>query len=121
MEIIKSPKFKISLAGAAAGIVNGFFGGGGGMILVPLLRSYSILEEKSVFATSIAIALPMCICSSFIYIMKAQVSLFSALPYLIGGLVGGLTGGMLFKNVPAAFLRKAFAIFMIYGGIRSLI
>ena len=26
-----------ALSGGAAGIVNGFFGGGGGMILVPLL------------------------------------------------------------------------------------
>ena len=26
-----------ALAGAAAGVVNGFFGGGGGQVLVPLL------------------------------------------------------------------------------------
>ena len=121
MEIIKSSKLKISLAGAAAGIINGFFGGGGGMVLVPFLRAYSGMEEKSVFATSVAIALPMCVCSAIIYMARAHVSLISALPYLIGGLFGGIAGGILFKKVPAAILRKAFAIFMIYGGIRSLL
>ena len=28
-----------ALAGAAAGVVNGFFGGGGGQVLVPMLAS----------------------------------------------------------------------------------
>ena len=35
-----------ALAGAAAGLVNGLFGGGGGMVLVPLLSGWCVLEER---------------------------------------------------------------------------
>ena len=37
-------KFKLILSGLTIGIVNGFFGGGGGMICVPLLEK--ILTQK---------------------------------------------------------------------------
>ena len=45
------------LAGFAAGCVTGLFGGGGGMVLVPLL-SLTALGEDSVFPSSIAVILP---------------------------------------------------------------
>ena len=59
------------LAGAAAGLVNGFFGGGGGMVLVPLLTQKCGLEQRKAFATSVAIILPLCILSSVIYFSGA--------------------------------------------------
>ncbi len=37
------------MAGGAAGIVNGFFGGGGGMVLVPLLMSRCALDRRHAF------------------------------------------------------------------------
>ena len=39
-------KFKLILSGLTIGIVNGFFGGGGGMICVPLLEK--ILKKHMV-------------------------------------------------------------------------
>ena len=45
---------KISIAGALGGAVNGIFGGGGGMILLPLLTRWSDLEDKKLFATSVS-------------------------------------------------------------------
>ena len=48
------------LCGALAGAANGFFGGGGGMVLVPLLTRLCGLEQRRAFATSVAIILPLC-------------------------------------------------------------
>ncbi len=121
MEIKRKQKIKISAAGAMAGIINGFFGGGGGMVLVPALSTWSGLSEKQVFATSVAITLPMCICSALVYLLNSSISFHTAFPYIIGGLIGGFIGGTLYKRVPAPFLRRVFALFMIYGGIRSLL
>ena len=33
-------KFRGAVAGGSAGLANGFFGGGGGMLLVPLLTRF---------------------------------------------------------------------------------
>ena len=36
----KGGKLRYALSGAAAGLTNGFFGGGGGSVLVPLLTRF---------------------------------------------------------------------------------
>ena len=87
------PMWKYAVSGMAAGAANGLFGAGGGMILVPLLTQWGGLEDKTAFATSIAIIAPMCLVSIFIYWYQGQLDFGAALPYLVGGLFGGLLGG----------------------------
>ncbi len=77
--------------------------------------------HKTAFATSIAIIAPMCLVSIFIYWYQGQLHFGAALPYLVGGLFGGLLGGKLFKNMPAGVLHKLLGLFILYGGIRSLV
>jgi len=109
-----------ALAGGAAGLVNGFFGGGGGMVLVPLLTGRCKLDQRRAFATSVAIILPLCVLSSVIYFFRGGLDLMAALPYLVGGLVGGFIGGKLFKKLNMDWLRRAFALLILYGGVKSL-
>ena len=109
------------LAGGAAGIVNGFFGGGGGMILVPLLVRRCGLSQRQAFATSVAVILPLCILSSVIYYVRGGLDFALALPYLVGGLVGGWVGGTLFKKVNMVWLKRIFALFILYGGVNALL
>ena len=52
------------LAGAAAGLTNGFFGGGGGSVLVPMLTRVCGLDQRRAFATSVAVILPLCALSA---------------------------------------------------------
>lgn len=108
------------IAGGAAGLVNGFFGGGGGMVLVPLLTEKCGLEQRKAFATSVAIILPLCALSSVIYFLRGGLDLSVALPYLIGGLVGGFLGGKLFQRLNMEWLRRVFALLILYGGVKSL-
>ena len=57
-------------AGMLAGLANGFFGGGGGMLLVPMLTRYCGLDQRRAFATSVAVILPLCGLSAAIYWMR---------------------------------------------------
>ena len=108
------------VAGASAGLVNGFFGGGGGMVLVPLLTQKCSLSQRKAFATSVAVILPLCVLSSVIYFFRGGLDIVAALPYLIGGLIGGYWGGKLFQRLNMELLRRVFALLILYGGIRSL-
>ncbi len=108
------------LAGSLAGLVNGLFGGGGGMILVPLLVGCCGLSQRQAFATSVAIIFPLCALSASFYLFQGCVTLIDALPYLIGGLIGGILGGRLFGKANVLWLKKGFALFILYGGIKAL-
>ena len=116
-----SQKIKCAVAGALAGAANGFFGAGGGLFLVPLLSRWAKIEERKAFATSILIILPLCIVSSVIYFLRTSLDLYTALPYLAGGLFGGFFGGRIFPHIPVGLLRKALGLVILYGGIRVLL
>lgn len=109
-----------ALAGGLAGLVNGFFGGGGGMVLVPMLVSRCGLTQRKAFATSVVIILPLCALSALIYWLRGGLELSAALPYLLGGLLGGLAGGRLYRKVSVPWLRRIFALFLLYGAWSSL-
>ena len=113
-------KIKAALAGAAAGALNGFFGGGGGMVLVPLYIRWLKVDERKTFATSVFIILPLCLVSAAVYFFRDSLDLTGALPFLAGGLAGGFLGGKIFKRIPTALLHRLFGLLLIYGGIRCL-
>ena len=51
---MKNWDWRAATAGAAAGLANGFFGAGGGMLLVPLLAGWCRLPGKTCFTTALA-------------------------------------------------------------------
>lgn len=110
-----------AVAGGAAGLVNGFFGGGGGMVLVPLLAGKCGLGQRKAFATSVAIIAPLCALSSGIYFLRGDLDPTVALPYLLGGLAGGLIGGQVFRQVSMPLLRRVFALLILYGAWKALV
>ena len=112
---------KYAVAGTLAGAANGCFGGGGGMVLLPLLTRWCHVEEKKAFATCVAAILPLSAVSAAVYLLRQPFDWAAALPYLIGGLVGGLVGGRLFRRVSVTWLRGLFAAFLLYGGVRYIL
>ncbi len=119
--VIVMCRVKFAVSGALAGAVNGLFGGGGGMVLLPLLSTWCGVEGKKSFATCVAVILPLCAASAAVYLLRCEFDFAAALPYLIGGAAGGLVGGRLFRRVSAEWLRGLFAAFLLYGGVRYLL
>ena len=113
--------WKCLLAGLAAGVVNGFFGAGGGMVLVPLLIWLVGLPDKLAFSSAISIILPLCVVSLVIYGRHDMLPLSDALPYLLGGAGGGVLAGLWFQKVPAKWLHLALGALILLGGVRLLI
>ena len=93
------------IAGGAAGLANGLFGGGGGMVFLPILSRFGRLEQRKLYATCVGVIFPVCLVSAAVYIFRGGVSLLTALPYLAGGLIGGFLGGKLYGKVSTKFLK----------------
>ena len=113
--------WKCLLAGLAAGFVNGFFGAGGGMVLVPLLIWLVGLPDKLAFSSAISIILPLCVVSLVIYGRHDMLPLSDALPYLLGGAGGGVLAGLWFRKVSARVLHIALGLLSLFGGTRLLL
>ena len=108
------------IAGLGAGAVNGLFGAGGGMVLVPLLSLLTPLEEKEIFASSIAIILPICLISLITTHLTGSVAWTASLPWLIGSAAGGLLAGFWGKKIPTLWLHRGLGLMILWGGIRYL-
>ncbi len=104
-----------------AGLINGCFGGGGGVALLPLLTKWAKLDAKNAFATCVAIMFPACCASTAVYFFMVRPSLPEVLPYLAGGVAGGLIGGATFGKVPVRILKILFGLFLLYGGVKYLL
>ena len=44
-----------------------------------------------------------------------------AVPYLLGGAAGGVLAGKLFGRLKADWLRRAFGVLILYGGVRAVL
>lgn len=107
------------LGGGAAGAVNGLFGAGGGMVLVPMLGKQSGLAEEELFPASIAIIAPICVVS-LLFSGLQGITLTQLLPYLIGSAVGGFAAGLWGKHIPVLWLHRVLGLLILWGGIRHL-
>lgn len=115
----QTKKLWLSLGGFAVGLVNGLLGAGGGLLAVPLLRSVG-LDTKTAHANSVATVLPICAFSAGNYLMAGRVQIQDILPYLLWGLLGAGLGAWLLPKIPQNILRKLFAGFMLWAGVRLL-
>ncbi|MGN1200964.1 MAG: TSUP family transporter [Candidatus Caccovivens sp.] len=113
-------KVILALCGALIGFINGFFGGGGGMICVPLLEKVLHLGSKYSHATAIVIILPISFVSAVIYFLSGNLETVPFLTVGSGVLLGGIVGSYLLKFLPEKALKIIFAIVMLAGGIRLL-
>ena len=118
-DFLRKQFFLSTLAGTAAGIVNGLFGAGGGMVLVPLLTKVPTLRDKDVFPASISIILPICIVSLTIG-QRGPLPWTEALPYLIGSATGGVFAGLWSRKIPTVWLHRGLGLLILYGGWRYL-
>lgn len=106
------------LAGAAAGAVTGLLGAGGGMVLIPLMTLLTDVQEKELFACSIAVILPICLVS--LALGHGEVSWPDALPWLAGSALGGILAGILGRRIPVLWLHRGLGILILWGGWRYL-
>lgn len=104
------------IAGTAAGLANGLFGGGAAWSSCPSSPAGAASPSGKLYATCVGVIFPVCLVSAAVYLFRGELSLLAALPYLAGGLVGGWIGGKLYGRVSVKWLKWLFAGFLFYAG-----
>lgn len=111
----------IILASTLIGFTNGFFGGGGGMLCVPLLEKCLNINNKKAHATTIAVIVPLSLVSSVVYFLKNDLEFVNLLYTSIGVFIGGALGAVLLKKFSGKVIRVIFAIIMLAAGIKMVL
>lgn len=114
-------KLILFFLGGIIGIINGFFGGGGGVIGVPILEKNLKVDNKTAHATCLALILPLSIVSSCLYVLSGSINTNLFLFVGLGVLLGGITGSLLLKILPEKAVRIIFSLILFAGGVRLIL
>ena len=117
----KAKTWQILLFGALIGVINGFFGGGGGMVCVPILQKVLSLEAKQSHATAILVIFPLSLVSACIYVINGYIQSLPLITAGAGVVVGGIFGAFALKVLPPKTIQIVFAVIMLVGGVRLII
>ena len=112
----KVKKWQILVFGAIIGVINGFFGGGGGMIVVPLLNKMFNLEQKKAQATALFVILPISLISTIVYMLNNSINFATGWPVIVGIVAGGIVGAKLLNKLQNNVVKVIFIFFMLLGG-----
>jgi len=113
---VKGKKIRQISCGVAVGMANSLFGGGGGMIAVPML-SKTGMSEKRAHATAILLILPVSFVSFLFYAFRGSCDFSVLIPTSIGVSVGGILGAQLLGKLPVKTVNLLFALLQAVAGI----
>lgn len=117
--------FLLLLAGGFfGGIANGLLGAGGGIIMTFVLEKILPHDEYSrrdIFANVIAATLPISVLSTIIYGVRGHIKAEKFSVFLLPAVVGGLVGAYFLSRINVVWLKRIFAILVIWSGIYMVI
>lgn len=106
---------ELLVLGLCAGVLSGFAGIGGAIIIVPALVVIFGYDQLRAQGTSLAALIPPVGLLGFMQYYKnpnVQIDLWAAGMIAAGLLVGGLFGGKLANHLDPVVVRKAFSVIM---------
>ncbi len=101
------------LIGAAAGVLSGLFGIGGGVLIVPCLLFFASMEPQMATGTSlVALLLPVGALGAWHYYQNGLLNVHAALWIALGLFLGAWAGAQVAVDISGALLQRAFAVFL---------
>ena len=106
------------IKGSVIGLLNGFFGSGGGVIAVPVLEKESSPNEAH--ATSVALIFILSMVTALFYGFSGNLDFKTAWEYVPWGILGAVSGAFFLKNIKAQWLKRLFGAVIIAAAVRML-
>ncbi len=109
------------LIGVAAGILSGFVGVGGGLIIVPALMWMLGYTQHEAQGTSLAVLLlPVGILAVMNYYRAGQIDLKAAAIISVAFVLGGYLGSKWSLALQPETVRKIFGVIMLIGALKLI-
>lgn len=99
--------------GAAAGLLSGILGVGGGVLMVPALVMTIGFGQHRAHATSLAAIVPIAAVGAFVFGRADNVDLLAGVVLAAGSLLGVQVGANLMNRLSDARLAVAFGLFLV--------
>lgn len=106
--------FELIFFGTLTGFISGFFGVGGGMVLVPLLL-FASFDMKQAVAISIMQMVFSSIFGSFLNFRNNLLKIKEGLIIGLGGFLGGLQSSLILKTLSSQTLKYLFIVVVIFA------
>lgn len=109
------------LLGAAAGVLSGMFGIGGGVFIVPVLSLLFGYQLQRAIGTSLGVlVMPVSFFAVLAYYRAKQLQIGPAALIAVGLIAGGVVGAQVALNLPTATLQRMYGMFLIWVGWRFI-
>ena len=119
MTALPAPRWSVVLGGgAAAGLIGGLFGVGGGVLLVPLLVLVLHVPQHRAHATSLVAVACSAVTGAVRFGMDGAVAVPGAIALSLGAITGAQIGARFMKRMTEGNLRRAFAIVLLLLALR---
>ena len=110
------------LIGAAAGILSGFIGIGGGLLIVPALMYFMGMSQMAAQGTSLALMLPPIGALAVMNYWKAgEVDARAAAVMVLAFVAGGYFGSRIALSLDPLKVRLAFGLVMLLVAVRMIV
>lgn len=106
-------KQKIWLTGMLVGLVSGYFGIGGGFLIMPSLMFSSGLSITEAIATSLIPVSAFGFTTATMYGLEGNINWLISLFFVVGGVAGGFIGTRVMNKIPKKMLMNVFAMVLI--------
>lgn len=103
----------LTLGGICTGLLSGFFGVGGGFLIVPFLTLLNGVSMRNAVATSLLIIAAISSSGFMAHLAMQAIDWHQLLLLSIGGIAGMALGGLLAKKIAGVQLQRIFAITII--------
>ncbi|REJ32835.1 MAG: hypothetical protein DIU83_07740 [Bacillota bacterium] len=102
------------LLGLVSGTLSGLLGIGGGIVIVPALNQIFKVPMNVAVGTSLLIIIPAAISGSIAHYTKGNLQLGLAVFVMVGAVAGAAIGARIASAVPELWLKRAFALLLVY-------
>ncbi len=111
----------LAVIGILAGILSGFVGIGGGVVIVPALVFFLGLTQHQAQGTSLALMLPPIGALAVMnYYKTGNLNWKYALVIALFFVLGGYLGSKISLAIPAATVKKIFGVFMLFVALKLI-
>ncbi len=105
-------------SGVIMGTFSGFFGLGGGVIIIPILTEFFKMPVLKAIGTSLAVIVPTALVGTLRHAHYGNTDLKVAIMIWGGSLIGAFLGATWVSSLPAPLVKKLLAVVIILIALR---